>query len=218
MIERSCFIIMPFVPELHYFYLYIKSYIENEHGIRCVRADEKILTLPILDKIVENIKKSDILIADCSGRNPNVFYELGMAHALNKKVILITKDPINEAPSDIRHLEFISYSLDRHIEFLSKLDNALNNIFTERYEIYYEPAKKIFSKFKKDTKAQVEMTCKETFLSRVMSAERTGEIPSTEQKLELTEFVLPKIIEDNSDVGIMKQITTWISNEFSDRT
>ena len=110
--SKTCFVIMPFSPELHYFYLYMKKYIEEVHNICCERADDQVLTMPILDKINDSIQNADVIIADCSGRNPNVFYELGIAHAQGKKVILITKDPINEAPSDIRHFEFIKYDFD----------------------------------------------------------------------------------------------------------
>lgn len=211
MINLMCFMIMPFIPELNYFYLYLKYHIEKNHGIECQRADEKILTLPILEKIIDSIKKSDLLIADCSGRNPNVFYELGIAHAMNKKVILITQDEIGEAPSDIRHLEFIPYSLDKHIEFLHKIDNALYNILVERYEIYYEPAKEIFKEFKDETNAPIEMVRKEIFISRVKSFELTGDLPPLEDIRSLREFVLPKIIANGSESHIMKQISSWIS-------
>jgi hypothetical protein len=107
-IERRCFVIMPFSPELHYFYLYMKIHIELNHHIVCERGDDKVLTLPILDKIVDYIRNADVIIADCSGHNPNVFYELGLAHAYGKKVILITKDEIKEAPSDIMSLSVMN--------------------------------------------------------------------------------------------------------------
>src|SRR5437016_11986535 len=100
--ERKCFVIMPFLEELHYFYLYLQKHIEEKHGLVCKRGDTDVLTVPLLNKVRDYIAEADVLIADCSGRNPNVFYELGMAHSLGKKVILITKDPIEEAPVDIR--------------------------------------------------------------------------------------------------------------------
>jgi nucleoside 2-deoxyribosyltransferase len=124
---------MPFVSHLNFFYLYFKRHIEETHNVRCERADSKILTVPFLDKIVEYIKQADVLIADCSGRNPNVFYELGMAHALGKKVILITGDDLKDAPADVRHFDFIKYdlsdalqpSIDRKNCTISALPNLL---------------------------------------------------------------------------------------------
>lgn len=211
--KRSCFFIMPFLPELHYFYLYVKQHIENRYNIHCARADEKVLTTPLLNKIREFIREADVIIADCSGRNPNVFYELGIAHAYNKDVILITKDPIEQAPSDIKHYEFIHYQLDNHKGFLGKLDNALYNIFSRRYEWLYEHAKRVFNEFKYVTKAQADMASKETFLSCVMGAERKSELPSKDDILSIEELVLPCIIDDTSSVTIMEQITRWLSEK-----
>lgn len=213
-VKRTCFIIMPFTPELHYFYLYLKQHIEQHHGIRCERADAQVLTKPILDKINDFIRNADIIIADCSGRNPNVFYELGIAHAYGKKVILITKDPVHEVPSDIRHFEFIRYELDKHVEFLERLDNALRNVFIEKYESLYERAKGVFNEFKQATNAQVSLARKEVFLDRVMAAERTRELPSIDDALGVAEFVLPRIIADSNDVAVMSQITTWLSEKW----
>src|SRR5437588_1324515 len=133
-VRPKCFVIMPFKPELHYFYLYLKQHIEQTHHIECERGDAQVLTVPLLEKINDYISRADVIIADCSKRNPNVFYELGIAHAHGKEVILITGDLISEAPSDIRHFEFIRYDLDRHVEFLDRLDNALRNVFRDRYE------------------------------------------------------------------------------------
>ena len=213
-VKRTCFVIMPFAPELHYFYLYLKQYVEQQHGIRCERADAQVLTKPLLDKINDFIRNADVIIADCSGRNPNVFYELGIAHAYGKKVILITKDPVHAAPSDVRHYEFIHYELNKHTEFLERLDNALRNVFIERYEGLYEHAKDIFNKFKQATHAQVDIVSEEVFLSRVMAAERTQELPSMEDAGAITEFVLPRIIADSNDVAVMSRIVEWLSEKW----
>ncbi len=144
---RSCFVIMPFRPDLHYFYLFVRRYLKEKHGIDCERADHRILTIPLLEKIKKQISDADLLIADISGRNPNVFYELGLADALGKKVILITQDAVSEVPSDIRHLEFIRYDLDRDTEFFGKLDNAIHHVFKERYGTLYQQAKELLTAF-----------------------------------------------------------------------
>jgi hypothetical protein len=180
---RECFVIMPFVPELHYFYLYLKQHVE-QLGIRCERGDEQVLTKPILEKINDAIRNADVIIADCSRRNPNVFYELGIAHAYGKKVILITHDPIQEAPSDIRHYDFIHYSLDEHVTFLTKLDNALRNAFVEQYESLFQRAELIFAEFRLATQVQISPATKEAFLDRVMSAERNQKLPSLDNEVE----------------------------------
>ena len=49
----NCFVIMPFKPELHYMYLFVKQHIEETFpDVRCQRGDDKILTVPLLDKVI----------------------------------------------------------------------------------------------------------------------------------------------------------------------
>ena len=212
-VRYRCFVIMPFAPELHYFYLYLKQYIEKKYGIQCDRGDTDVSTKPLLTKINEYIQIADVIIADCSGRNPNVFYELGIAHAHDKKVILITKDPAQEAPTDIRYYEFIHYELDKHIEFFEKLDNALFNVFMEQYEDLYERARAIFYEFKQQTRARVELISKRVFLLRVMPAEQAQEFPSLGNDAEVREFILPHIIADVADITTLNQITNWLEEK-----
>lgn len=64
----------------------------------------------ILQDIVEGIHQAQVIIADVTGLNANVFYELGLAHAMNKKVIIITQD-LGELPFDIRSYRANEYSL-----------------------------------------------------------------------------------------------------------
>jgi len=59
--------------------------------------------------IWEQVLRADLIIADLTGRNPNVFYELGYAHALHKNSILITQS-IEDVPFDLRHRQMIRYA------------------------------------------------------------------------------------------------------------
>jgi hypothetical protein len=56
----------------------------------------------ILDRIFNQISKADAIIADMTGRNPNVFYEVGYAHALGKVVLLLTQN-VDDIPFDLKH-------------------------------------------------------------------------------------------------------------------
>lgn len=201
---------MPFTPELHYFYLYLEQYLGQKHGIRCERADYRILTKPLLEKINDQIAAADVIIADCTGRNANVFYELGIAHARSKPVVLITGDAIEEAPSDVRHFEFIRYELDRHTEFLNKLDNALHNVFAGEYQELYQHARALLQAFRQQTGAQVEQAPEQVFVARVRWAERDGHIPPIDDELAEREYLLPKIIAEPSDSEIHKQVWQWL--------
>ncbi len=206
-----CFVIMPFRAELHYFYLFLKGHVEEHHNIACERGDAQILTKPVLEKIADYIRKADVIIADCTGRNANVFYELGLAHASDKNVILITQDEISEAPTDVRHYEFIRYTLGDDTKFLRDLDNALRNVFVNRYDDLFTKAKEVFNRFRDDTGSHVKAAGKEVFVSRVASVEHTRGLPATNDDYELTELLLPRIIEDSGDLEVMTQITKWLS-------
>ena len=77
-------------------------------GLRCRRADDIWENPAVIQDVVSLIDRSNVVICDCSGRNPNVFYEVGIAHTLGREVILITQSDA-DIPFDLRHLRYISY-------------------------------------------------------------------------------------------------------------
>jgi len=86
-----CFILMPFEAELKAVYDdHIRPVVESE-GLSCIRANDIVSTGFITWDIWERINRSRFIIADLTRRNPNVFYELGIAHAIGKEVVLITQ-------------------------------------------------------------------------------------------------------------------------------
>lgn len=64
-----------------------------------------------MEKVWEGICAAELIIADCTEKNPNVFYEIGMAHTVGKKVVLITRSD-KDIPSDIKHFDYIPYIYD----------------------------------------------------------------------------------------------------------
>jgi hypothetical protein len=206
---------MPFAKELHYFFLYLQKHIEEKHAVECKRGDADVLTVPVLDKIRSYVEQADVLIADCSGRNANVFYELGMAHALGKRVILMTKDPIEEAPADIRHFEFIRYDLSKDKEFLDSIDRALRAVFVERYDRLYEIACGVFEEFKSKTSAKPLMEKKDVFIERVVAGEQLEELPSLTDEAAVREFVLPRIIANKDQKEVIEALAKWYAKELA---
>lgn len=77
-------------------------------GLRCRRADDIWENPAIIQDVVSLIDRSRVVICDCTGRNPNVFYEAGIAHTLGREVILITQNG-QDIPFDLRHLRYIPY-------------------------------------------------------------------------------------------------------------
>lgn len=86
---------------------------------KCVRGDENNISGDILPSIIKSILKAQIVIVNINGRNPNVFYELGIAHALGKKTIIISKFG-EELPFDIQSKNIILY---KNLEELSEYIN-----------------------------------------------------------------------------------------------
>ena len=105
---QKCFIIMPFGGYFDGYYTHvIKPALTNLH-IDCVRGDEIYGTGVILNDIYDAICNANFCIADVTDRNPNVNYELGMAHAIGKPTIIITQK-IEDVPFDYKHLRLIKY-------------------------------------------------------------------------------------------------------------
>jgi len=102
------FVVMPFDKKFDDIYeVGIKQACIDEN-IYCERVDKQIFKENILQRIYNQINKADIIIADISGKNPNVLYEVGYAHGVNADVILITKD-VEDIPFDLRIYQHIIY-------------------------------------------------------------------------------------------------------------
>ena len=77
-------------------------------GLRARRADDIWENPAIIQDVVSLVDRSRVVICDCTGRNPNVFYEAGIAHTLGREVILITQAD-HDIPFDLRHLRYVRY-------------------------------------------------------------------------------------------------------------
>lgn len=108
--REKVFVIMPFAP---FFDDVWKGAIERACGNKeygCLRVDKISLSSWITDDIVNYIDMADFVVADTTGSNPNVMFELGWALALKKKPIVIRqKDDPNTVPFDVKDIRFISY-------------------------------------------------------------------------------------------------------------
>jgi len=98
---------MPFQPQFDPVYKTLRD-VSKANGLRCRRADDIWENPAVMQDVVSLIDKSKIVICDCTGRNPNVFYEVGIAHTLGREVILITQSK-EDIPFDLRHLRYVHY-------------------------------------------------------------------------------------------------------------
>ncbi len=109
---RLAFVLMPFTGELTEIYTtLIKPTIENnEFGLVCKRADDIKSNRAIMQDIWKSVCEARLIIADLTGLNPNVMYELGVAHTLGKETLIIyRKDENIKFPFDLAHIRRIEY-------------------------------------------------------------------------------------------------------------
>ncbi len=112
------FVLVPFNKEFEHVFGQISSTCQKL-GLRCARGDEQEIRGDLLPHILRMIAKARIVIAVIDGRNPNVFYELGIAHALGKVTVLVTKS-YQSAPIDLRAKKLVIYHSDESLrEFLA---------------------------------------------------------------------------------------------------
>jgi tetratricopeptide (TPR) repeat protein len=116
----SIFVLMPFSEEFDDVYLVIKDAVGAAgNGTRvpvvCARADEISSPGRITDQTVRAIAECDLLIADISGSNPNVMYELGYGHALGKPAIILNQD-VHGSPFDVKDFRQVLYDRRRLVK------------------------------------------------------------------------------------------------------
>jgi hypothetical protein len=211
----NCFVIMPFRPELNYVYRSLKAYLgEAFPGIAVVRGDDQALTVPLLQKIAVYIRQADVVVADCSGRNPNVFYELGLAHALDKPVVLITSDPIEQAPADIRAYEFISYATLEPDKFLSRLEGALQTIIGNPYAAAYPEALALFQEFAGANNVNQPAIAKEEFVKAAIALRSNGQLlPATAGRAR-TEFFIRRLLGVEPQIDVLVALKGWLDQKY----
>lgn len=124
---KLVFVLTPFSREEQKVFEVIQEVCQR-NGLRCVRGDEEHVSGDILTHIVAMILRSRVVVANVSSRNPNVFYELGIAHALGKQSVLIS-ETIEKVPFDIRSRRVITFS--SHDELAQRWADALLRSFSE---------------------------------------------------------------------------------------
>lgn len=140
----TCFVMMPFGAWFDRYYAEIYVPAIKEAGFEPVRADELFTTGSVVEQIWEQIEKAKLLLADLSGKNPNVFYELGLAHAARKPVVF-TAARLEDVPFDLRHLRVIIYETQEP-EWASRLRKSIADYLRNAAK---EPGKSIPHPFRK---------------------------------------------------------------------
>lgn len=107
--KLDVYVIMPFAAAMRSIYTdHIRPVVERL-GYSCLRGDDECTTHSVMSDIWRHITSARLIIAECTARNPNVFYEIGIAHTVGTPVIILAQDGAG-VPFDVRHIRFIEYS------------------------------------------------------------------------------------------------------------
>ncbi len=137
--NKRCFVIMPISDTDGYdnghfttVYNHLIKPAVIKAGFESIRADDTFKTNIIINSIIQNILDSDIIVCDLSSKNANVFYELGLSHAFNKKVVLI-KDNVTNIPFDISGIRVLSYDKSLRIDEVDKSIPEISRYIADTY-------------------------------------------------------------------------------------
>ena len=112
--RSNCFVLMPFACAFDDVYAAIRDACESPQLLfSCSRADDFYGAGHIIEDILTGILASEYLVADVTGKNPNVFYELGIGHCCKpaSKVVIISQT-LDDVPFDLRHMRCVTYRND----------------------------------------------------------------------------------------------------------
>jgi hypothetical protein len=130
--ESDILVFMPFSAELQPVYEdHLKS-VAHKVGRSIARADDFFTNDEIINEIWTALINTKLVIADCTQRNPNVFYEIGLAHAIGKPTILIAQNS-EDIPFDLRHRRYLKYELTPRgmKSFEENLEKTITTILAE---------------------------------------------------------------------------------------
>lgn len=126
----KAFVVMQFTPVFNDLYDEVIKPTVESFKIDCIRADDIYTSGSILEDITQSIIESSFVIADITPDNPNVFYEVGYAHAIKKPVILLSDNRRDKLPFDISGFRVILYenSIGGKAKVEERLKKHINHI------------------------------------------------------------------------------------------
>lgn len=126
----SCFVMMPFASPIGDYYSSVYKPAIEKAKLVPVRADNEIFGAgKIMDQVWNGINAATVLVAELTTKNPNVFYELGIAHALQKPVVLVSSNS-DDVPFDLKHIRVIYYDKNDPFWGQKLLNKVAENIIS----------------------------------------------------------------------------------------
>ncbi len=128
--DDTCFVVMPYALPHGAYYDQVYEPAIRKAGLTPVRADASIFGAgKIMEQIWRGINAAKVLVAELTTKNPNVFYELGLAHALRKPVVLISSNE-DDVPFDLQHIRVIYYDMTDPFWGRKLMDKVAENIIS----------------------------------------------------------------------------------------
>jgi len=109
--ENTCFVVMPFASLFQLQYKNVIRPAVEATGLKCKRGDEIYSKADIVADIWKSLREAQLVVAELTGRNPNVLYEIGLAHAIGKPIIFLTRNK-DDVPFDLKALRYLYYETD----------------------------------------------------------------------------------------------------------
>jgi CheY-like chemotaxis protein len=134
--NKLVFMLMPFADEYKAFYEKAIKKAVAGLGLECKRVDDFYQSSNIMADIVRGIENAKFILADLSGRNPNVFLEVGISHAMGKHVLLLTQK-LDDVPPKLRVVRCHVYN--DSVESGDKIAGTLKNAVQESEEANFPP-------------------------------------------------------------------------------
>lgn len=103
-------VMMPFDTEYDAVYDAIKEAV-SDAGLYCRRVDDIWDSDHIMADVASLLWRAEVIVADLTGRNPNVFYEVGLSHALPRKTVMLTQDS-SDVPFDLQSIRYLKYDME----------------------------------------------------------------------------------------------------------
>lgn len=128
-IPKSCFALLPNNDIGQQTYNELINPVMNEIKHKCVKSEQIFNSVSVLDEIWDRLNTVDLIVADITGRDADVFYLTGLAYGLGKRIIYLTQDQ-EDVPFDLKERSCLVYSLKSYKEAM-EAQKALAQIINE---------------------------------------------------------------------------------------
>lgn len=128
--SKLCFVLMPFAPQYEPAYRQLIRPVVEQLGLTALRADEIYAPGSIVEQIRSSIQQARLCIADVTGSNANVLYELGIAQTMGKATIILSTN-MGDVPFDLRTNRVVLYDLTDLEKSLTVLLSSAKDVLGE---------------------------------------------------------------------------------------